>query len=172
VEKKAVKRSQEHITAADLVLIIFDGSRRLAREDLFLISRLKKKKAIVLINKIDLKQKIEREKLEKSFQNIIGISAKKTKNIDKLEEMIADLVYGGSIVSSESLLVANLRYIRALQKAKIAIAQAQSSLDNNLSAEFIAQGIKEGVEALDEILGKRFSEDLLDKIFSEFCIGK
>ncbi|MDD5568038.1 MAG: tRNA uridine-5-carboxymethylaminomethyl(34) synthesis GTPase MnmE [Candidatus Omnitrophica bacterium] len=172
VEKKAVKRSQEHITAADLVLIIFDGSRRLAREDLFLISRLKKKKAIVLINKIDLKQKIEREKLEKSFQNIIGISAKKTKNIDKLEEMIADLVYGGSIVSSESLLVANLRYIRALQKAKIAIAQAQSSLDNNLSAEFIAQGIKEGVEALDEMLGKRFSEDLLDKIFSEFCIGK
>ena len=172
VEKEAVKRSQEHIAAADLVLIIFDGNKRLAKEDLFLISKLKKKKAIVLVNKIDLKQKIERDKLAKLFKNIIGISAKKIKNIDLLENVIADLIYGGNIATPESLLVANLRYIRELQKAKIAIAQAQSSLDNNLSAEFIAQGLKEGVEVLDEILGKRFSEDLLDKIFSEFCIGK
>lgn len=172
VERKAVKRSKEHIALADLAIILFDGSRRLSKEDLFIINKLKKKKAVALINKIDLKQKIERDRLSKIFKNVVEISAKRIKNIDLLEKAIADLVYGGQIAGRESPMVTNLRYVKALEKAKITIAKTRSSLDNNLSPEFIAQGLKEALLYLDEILGKGFPEDLLDKIFSEFCIGK
>ncbi|MDO8661669.1 MAG: tRNA uridine-5-carboxymethylaminomethyl(34) synthesis GTPase MnmE [Candidatus Omnitrophota bacterium] len=172
VEKKAIQRASSQIDLADVALILFDGSRKLAKEDLFLIHKLKKKKAIALINKIDLKQKIERSKLQGLFKVIIDISAKKMTNIGILEQAIADLVYGGHIAGAESLMVANLRYIKMIQKAKIIIAEARESLDNKLPPEFIAQGIKEALGCLDEILGKKFSEDLLDKIFAEFCIGK
>ncbi len=172
VEKKAVQRATEQIAAADLAVIIFDGSKRLSKEDSFLVSKLKKKKVIALINKMDLKPKIERAKLLKVFKSVIDISAKKAKNIDLLENAIADLVYAGRIANPESLMVANLRYIKIIQKAKITIAEAAESLDNKLSLEFVAQGVKEALGHLDELLGKKFSEDLLDKIFAEFCIGK
>jgi len=172
VEKEAVKRSKEHIASADLAIILFDGSTKLAKADLFLINKLKTKQVIALINKCDLKRKIEREKITKAFKTTIDISAKKLININLLEEAIADLVYAGDILAPESLMVASLRYLKMLKKAKITVAEARKSLDNKLPAEFIAQDLKEALGYLDEILGKKFSEDLLEKIFSEFCIGK
>jgi len=172
VEKKAVQRSKKHIAAADLVIILFDGSKKLSREDRFLAGKLKNKKVIAVINKLDLKQRLERPQVLKMFKRVIDISAKRSKNIDLLEQAIADLVHSGHIAAAEPLLVANLRYIKILQKAKIVIAEALKSLDNSLPSEFIAQDIKEALGYLDEISGKKFSEDLLDKIFAEFCIGK
>ncbi len=172
VEKEAVKRSKEHIASADLAIILFDASVKLSKEDMFLMSKLKTKRVIALINKCDLKPKIEREKITKAFKTVIDISAKKLININLLENAIADLVYAGDILAPESLMVSNLRYLKMIQKAKINIAQALKSLDNNLPLEFIAQDLKEALGHLDEILGKKFPEDLLDKIFSEFCIGK
>jgi len=172
VEKKAVQRSKRCIDLADLVILMFDGSKRLAKEDETLIKKLKKKSALAIINKIDLKQKIEKDKILKRFKDVIDISAKKLKNINLLEDAIANLVYGGKISSSESVMVSNLRHIETIKQAQKLIAQALNSLDNKLPLEFIAQDIKDALGHLDEILGKRFSEDLLDKIFSEFCIGK
>ncbi|MFA5149302.1 MAG: tRNA uridine-5-carboxymethylaminomethyl(34) synthesis GTPase MnmE [Candidatus Omnitrophota bacterium] len=172
VEKKAVQRSKKHIAASDLVIVLFDGSKKLSREDRFLAGKLKNKKVIAVINKMDLKQRLERPKISKIFKRVIDISAKRLKNINLLEKEIVDLVYGGHIAGAEPVLVANLRYVKMLQKAKIVIAQALKSLDNRLPSEFIAQDIKEALGYLDEILGKKFSDDLLDKLFAEFCIGK
>ncbi len=171
VEKKALMRSRKEIATADLVIILFDGSKRLSKEDTLLIKKLRTKTVIAIINKIDLKQKIERKKILREFKNVIDISAKKSKNIVLLEKMIADLIYGG-LVLTESVMVGNLRHIQLIRKAQKNIAQARESLDNKLSLEFIAQDIKESLGFLDELLGKRFSGDLLEKIFSEFCIGK
>ncbi|MFA4990015.1 MAG: tRNA uridine-5-carboxymethylaminomethyl(34) synthesis GTPase MnmE, partial [Candidatus Omnitrophota bacterium] len=172
VEKKAVQRSKKHIAAADLVIVLFDGSKKFSREDKFLAGKLRNKKAIAVINKMDLQQRLERPKVAKIFKRVIDLSAKKLKNIDLLEKEIADLAYSGHIAGAEPVLVANLRYVKILQKAKIVIAQALKSLDNRLPAEYIAQDIQEALGYLDEILGKKFSEDLLDKLFAEFCIGK
>jgi tRNA modification GTPase len=172
MEKKAVERAKKSIELADLVILLFDGSRRLSRDDLVLMQKLKKKTLIAVINKIDLKQEIQKEKVLKSFGQAIEISAKKPKNINLLEDAIANLVYKGEVAGSEPMLVSNLRHIEALREAQKVIAGAINSVDNKLSLEFIAQDIKETVLHLDEISGKRFSEDLLDKIFSEFCIGK
>ena len=141
-------------------------------EDYLLINRLKKKKAIAVINKSDLRQKVEREKILKAFELVVDISARRLKNIGLLEKEIAGLIYGGIIINPESVMVSNLRHIQLLIKAQKSIAQIQKSLDNRLSVEFIAHDAREALGFLDDVLGKRFSTDLLDKIFSEFCIGK
>lgn len=172
IEKKALQRSKKFIDGADLVLLLFDGSRTLSKEDEILINKIKGKTAIAIINKIDLKQKIARGNIVKRFKYVIDISAKKIKNINLLEEAIANLVYNGKISKPESVLVSNLRHIEAFKATQKLIAQAANSLDNKLSYEFVAQDIKDALGHLDGILGKRFFEDLLDKIFSEFCIGK
>ena len=172
VEKKAVARSKRHMDLADLVILMFDGSKKLGKEDRLLMRKLNRKRAIAVINKMDLKQKIERNKIIAGFKHAIEISAKKTRNINLLEGAITDLVYQGRISGSEPLLVSNLRHINSLMQAQKLIAEAADSLDNKLSSELIAQDIKDALLCLDDILGKRFSEELLDKIFSDFCIGK
>jgi len=173
VEKKAIQRSKKCIDLADLVILLFDGSQRLTQEDNLLINRLKEKTILAVINKIDLKQKVERNKILKKFQGFIEISAKKFKNINLLEDAIAKLIYNGKVSTpAEPILASNLRHIEAIKKAQGFIKQAANSSDKGFSLEFIAQDIKDALLYLDGILGRRFSEDLLDKIFSEFCIGK
>ncbi|MBN2831463.1 MAG: tRNA uridine-5-carboxymethylaminomethyl(34) synthesis GTPase MnmE [Candidatus Omnitrophica bacterium] len=172
VEKKAIARSRKEIDAADLVIILFDGNSKLSREDFLLINKLKKKTVIAVINKTDLKQKIERGKISLVFKDIVAISAKRLKNIKLLEGKIADLIYGGMVLSPESAEVSNLRHTQLIRKAQKSIARIEKSLDNKLPVEFIAQETREALGFLDDILGKRFSAGLLDKIFSQFCIGK
>lgn len=172
IEKKAMQRAKQHIARADLVLLLFDAGRRLTREDQFLMNKLLKKTTIAIINKIDLGQKINKDKVLKRFGRLIEISAKKMININLLEEAIISLVYQGKLEAPESTIISNLRHIGILQEARKFVAEASKTLDNRLSLEFIAQDIKDSLGCIDELLGKKFSEDLLDKIFSEFCIGK
>ncbi|MDD5431705.1 MAG: tRNA uridine-5-carboxymethylaminomethyl(34) synthesis GTPase MnmE [Candidatus Omnitrophica bacterium] len=172
IEKKAVERSKQHIKLADLVIILFDASKKLTKEDKAVMEKLKNKQVIAVINKIDLKQVIDKDKISKRFHYCVGISAKKAKNLNLLEDAIVDLVYKGKVVSPESVLVSNARHITELRASQKLIAQALDSLDNKMSLEFIAHDIKEAILRFDYILGKGFQEELLDKIFNEFCIGK
>jgi len=172
VEHKAVLRSKKYINSADLVILVFDGTKRLNADDQILIKKLKKKTVLAVINKIDLRQKIEKERLTRIFNNLISISAKKNKNINLLEDALVNLICKGKVISAEAACVANMRHIEKLKYLQKFVAQAINSLDNNLSLEFIAQDIKDALGYLDEIVGRRFSDDLLDRIFSEFCIGK
>jgi len=172
VEKKAIERSKKYIESADLVLALFDTSKKITIEDKELIRKLKGKTALAVLNKIDIKTKIEKEYINKYFKHIVEISAKKMKNIVSLEDWIVNLAYKGQIQFKEPPLVSNQRHIELLKKSEKLIAASVNSLDNKLSLEFVTQDIKEALECLDIILGKVFSEELLDKIFSEFCIGK
>lgn len=172
IEKKAVSRSRRCIREADLVLFVFDGSRDLSCEDKVLMRKIKSKPTLTLINKIDKKLKIKRKQIIHRFGRIVEISAKRKKNIDLLEEAIAQFVFSGKIKSGQEILVSNIRHIQQLKKVQKSIMRAEKSVKANLAFEFIAQDIKEAIGFLDEIQGKRFSEDLLDRIFSEFCIGK
>jgi len=172
VEKKAVQRSKKHIARADIVVVLFDGSRKLSAQDWDIIRPLKGKQAIAIINKMDLKQKIEKEKIAKQFIHTICLSAKKARNINLLEDKIAELVYKGKIIGPESVVVGTLRHVSCLREAQKLIAQSAGSVDNKASIELIAQDVKDSLGVLDELLGKKFSEDLLDRIFSKFCIGK
>ncbi|MDD4899875.1 MAG: tRNA uridine-5-carboxymethylaminomethyl(34) synthesis GTPase MnmE [Candidatus Omnitrophica bacterium] len=172
VEKKAVQRTKAQVDLADLVIILFDGSKKLNQGDFALMRRLKSKTTLAVVNKIDLKQKIEREKLKSNFTHLIEISCRKAKNINLLEEEIVSLVYKGKVAAQGPVFLSNLRHAQLLRKTEKLVAESRHSLDNKLPLEFIAQGIKDALLHLDDILGKNYSQDLLDKIFSEFCIGK
>lgn len=172
VEQKAVSRSRREIRRADLVLLVFDGSRRLNKEDMLLIRRLKRKKVIAVINKIDLRQKINRSALARAFPQVIALSAKKATQLHLLEATIAELVYKGEVAGQEPAVVTNRRHVQLLSGAEKCIAEAVASIDNRVSLEFIAQSLREAAGFLDELLGSRCPDDLLEKIFSRFCIGK
>jgi len=172
VEKKAIRRTKTYIDQADLAILVFDGGRRLTKEDIALMNKLKKKTVLAVINKIDLKPKIEKARIVRTFGKVIEISARGSKNIDTLEDAIERMVYKGQVRSAESAVISNLRHIQELKKTEKFIAEAIDCGDNRLSAEFLAQDMKDAVGCLDDILGKRFTEDLLNKIFSKFCIGK
>jgi tRNA modification GTPase len=172
VEKKAVKRSRDYIARADIVMLMFDASKQLNKSDRSLIKQLKRKNTIAILNKIDLKARIEKSQICANFRRVIEVSAKKGSGIKLIENEIADFVYGGCIKPRESVIVTNRRHVEKLHLAQKLLAEAANSLDNRLSFEFISQDIKDALLLLDEITGRVFSDDLLDKIFSSFCIGK
>ena len=172
IERKAIRRSKKFIEAADLVILLFDGSNRISYRDRLLIKKLSNKPILPVINKIDLKQKINKRYLIKHFREVVEISCLKNKNIELLEDKIVNFVWEGKINSREPIFVSNIRHIRLLEKVLRYITDSLSSCRRNLSLEFIAQDIKQGLLTLDEISGKRFVEELLDRIFSQFCIGK
>jgi tRNA modification GTPase len=172
VSRKAVLRSKQYMRQADLAILVFDGSRRLSADDETLIKKLRKKPVIAVINKIDLQQSIQKQKILKEFPSAVSLSAKKGKNMAFLEDAVVNAVGKGRIIHPEAGLVSNLRHIEKLKAAQKFIVQARHLLDNTVSVEFIAQDLKDAVRVLDEMLGLEFSEDLLDRIFNEFCIGK
>lgn len=172
IEKEAVLRSRKHIKLADLVIILFDASRPLNHQDRKLIKEVKNKKTIAVINKIDLKLRIEKDQISQIFPRVVQLCAKRGKNINLLENAIAEFVYQGKLITPEFALVSNLRHIHALKCAKKSIAQAQSALADKLPPEFIAQLLKDACADLDRILGRSFPEDVLERIFTDFCIGK
>jgi len=173
VERKAIQRARKYIDSADLVILLFDASKKLSKEDNLLMRRVRNKPVVAAINKIDLRRRIEKAKIKERFLRVIDISAKKAQNINCLEEAILDLVSEGKAdTQPELMLLSNIRHIEALKEAQKLIVQAIDLLDNGVSIEFIAQDLKDALSNLDNILGKTFSEDLLDNIFSQFCIGK
>lgn len=172
IEKKAVSRAKEHIADASLVLLLFDGSRGISKEDEGLIRKLKNKQVIAIINKVDLKQKIQKHRIEKAFPRPIELSAKKFKNINLLEDSISDLVFKGALPADNSVMVTNVRQANLMKRCEKLVAQALTSLDNKLSWEFVVLDLKEALRQLDDLLGRDFSDELLGRIFSEFCIGK
>lgn len=171
-EKAAIAKTKTSINSADLIILMFDGSRKLSKEDLGLIRKLKKKNVLAIINKVDLPKKIELSIIQKNFKHVIELSAKKIKNIVELENAIVEMIHKGELIIHESVYISNNRHIQELKKAQKLVAESIESFSDTLSIEFIAQNLKDSISYVDDLLGKNFSEDLLDKIFNQFCIGK
>jgi tRNA modification GTPase len=172
IETKAVRRSRSQISLADLVIIIFDSGSKLDHRDRKLIKEVKNKNVIAVINKIDLKTRIDKDDITGVFSRVVELAAKSGKNINLLKDALYDFVYQGKLPNPESMLVSNLRHIHALGDAQKLVSQAKQILADKLSIEFITQNLKDACVYLDKILGKSFSEELLDRIFTDFCIGK
>jgi tRNA modification GTPase len=172
IEKKAIRRSREQVKLADLVIILFDAASKLDYRDRKIIKAINNKKVIAVINKIDLKMRIDKNEISGAFSKVVELAARSGKNLNLLEEAIYDFVYQGKLSSPELIMVSNLRHIQALRDAQKLIRQAKQNLADKLSVEFITQNLKDACVCLDKILGKSFSEELLDKIFADFCVGK
>lgn len=170
VEKIGVERSREKIEEADLVLLILDSSRDLDEEDKVIIEVVKNKKTIVILNKIDLENKIDKDKI-KLFENIINISAREEIGMDELKNNIKDMFFSGEI-DSESLIISNNRHKQALIRAEENSREALERVRNNEYLDLVSIFVTSAMKALGEITGSELEEDLINKIFSEFCCGK
>ena len=170
VEKIGIEKSREKLNEADLVVLMLDRSRELTDEDFDLINSLEDSNTIVLLNKVDLDEKMNKEAIKK-FSNVITSSTKTGYGLDELKEKIKDMFFSGE-VDSESLIISNSRHkqalYRALENCKIALERVKLNEYLDLISIYVTAALK----ALGEITGAELEEDLVNKIFSEFCCGK
>jgi tRNA modification GTPase trmE len=173
VENIGVEKSKKFIENADLVLLVLDASRELESEDREVIEEIQNnnKKMIVLLNKIDLERKIELD--EFGLENILEISAKDNIGIEDMEERIYSYIVEEKVEdSSEKLIITNIRHKTALEKTKDAIRNIFETIDAGMPMDLISVDLKEALDSLSEITGEISSEDILDHVFGNFCVGK
>jgi len=169
-ESEGVKRSLRVAKEADLILAVFDISEQLKEEDRFVIEKIDKEKTIIVLNKIDLPEKVSEKEFPKKVKKV-KISAKTGKGIGLLKKEIERNVLKGGI-SSDGVIIVNLRHKIAIDNAVSALKKADKALSNSMPFEIIAIEIKDAIESLGEITGEVTTEDILNKIFNQFCIGK
>ncbi len=174
VEKIGVDRAIDMVEKADLIIAVFDISSELTEEDFEIIEIVKNKNAIVLLNKSDLPRKYERDYFEQLLpgKKIINTSILKGIGIDVLEEEIKNIFYSGGVNIESDIVVTNMRHKNQLVKAKKNIEDGLEGIQAYVPLDCLEVDIKACWENLGEISGDTVSEDILDKIFSDFCIGK
>lgn len=172
VENIGVEKSKELLESADLVLFVVDGSRPLEEEDLKIHEKIKAENVIGILNKIDMNRVLDTTLLTK-VKNWIEISAKDNIGIDEMEERIYSYVVKGEIEdSSQKIIITNVRHKSALEKTKDAVDSIFETIEMGLPMDLMAVDLKEALDSLSEVTGEISSEDLLDHIFKNFCVGK
>jgi tRNA modification GTPase len=174
VERIGVERSREAIQEADLVLFVVDASRELTSTDKELLQEVRKCPTIVILNKLDLPRKVKTDEILQLTDDapIIEMSIKKGKGIDALEDEVERLFFAGALEGKEGTYVSNARHISLLEKAKRQLEEALSSARMGLTLDLVAVDLRNAWETLGEVIGQAVGEDLLDQIFSQFCLGK
>lgn len=172
IEKIGVEKALDKLSEADLVLMVFDASRELESEDIKILSLIKDKKVIYLKNKIDLEPLLDLKGYSDIDGETIGISIKENSGIHEIEQKLKKMFFKGSINTSSDIIINSARHKSLLVLAKNSLEEVLSSIQNNMSIDFIEIDLKQAMEHLGLIVGKSVAEDLVDKIFSEFCIGK
>ena len=169
IESLGVERSRKAIAQADLVLLVIDAGKPLGAADSEIIALLDDKTALVVANKCDLPSRADFAGLR---WPVVSISALTGEGLDTLEERMIDVALGGRVVSSDALLVTNIRHKEALQRASKHLSQARQSLQDDVPDDFVTIDLTAALNALGEITGETVTDDLLNTIFSRFCVGK
>ncbi len=174
VEKIGVERSKSFFNQADLVIFVINASEVLTAEDEEIIDNIQDKKAIVVVNKIDLPAAFDIGELEKRLPGKIFIrtSMMNEEGIEDVETQISELVFGGEIIRKENAYVSNIRHIHALEKSRDSIRSAINATEAGMPYDFIEVDTKDTYEFLGEITGETIEDDMMAKIFSNFCLGK
>ena len=174
VEKIGVEKSIKQAQDADLEIAIFDSSKPLDAEDLEILNLIKNKKTIILLNKTDLKQVIseDNDRLTSVTSNILKISALNKTGIEELYDKISEMFNLDEINLDNEVLITNLRHKNIISKAKENALNAKNALENNMPIDIIAIYIRQILDDLGEITGEVVTEDIINEIFSKFCLGK
>jgi tRNA modification GTPase len=174
VEKLGVERSKAFFNRADLVIFVLNAAEALSEEDEAIMAYLKDRRAIILLNKSDLQPVLDASHLHTRFGDvpIIRTSLVQEEGIQELEDEIAKMVYGGQVTLGERALVTSLRHQDALRRAAGALRDALKSCQDGMPYDFLQVDVKNAYEALGEITGETVENDLITKIFSQFCLGK
>ena len=175
IEQEGVRRAKERVADSDVILLMLDGSRALDADDREIFEEVRGKKKVVVINKRDLPLRLSIEDFRIQFQEdpMVSISCLKNEGIDDLKEAIyTSVVHRGVRASPEHLIVANIRHKTALTLAKENLYNTLEGLKEGISLEFIAFEIRSALEAIREMVGETATEEVLNQIFEQFCVGK
>ena len=175
IEKEGIDLVWENLANADLVIIILDVSKPLTNEDKKIIDKNKEGNILIAINKIDLPPSWEIKKIEHLIprgKKILKISAKFSMGLEELKDTIIDVASDSMEKNTGEVMISNLRHKLALENAQKKIQAAKNNISGGMSPELAAFELREALDHLDEITGKKINDDILDKIFASFCIGK
>ncbi|MFR7759913.1 MAG: tRNA uridine-5-carboxymethylaminomethyl(34) synthesis GTPase MnmE [Peptoniphilus grossensis] len=173
VEKIGVNIAREKLKDADLVIAIFDLSRDFDQDDKEILKLIENKKHIIILNKDDLEQKISDDEIEKYFKDdYLRLSVMENESIMKVEKLIIDLFFDGELQISSDTVLSNLRHINALREAKKELLEVNESLNKRVFLDLIEVDLENVIAHISEITGTITTEDILDRVFSDFCIGK
>ena len=174
VEKIGIEKSIKQAEESDLIIAIFDSSKELTKEDIEILNLIKNKKSIILLNKADLKSVLTEndERIKSVSKNIIKISALNKTGIDLLYKKISEMFNLNEINLDNDLLITNVRHKNIITKAVENVKKAVEALNMNMPIDIITIYIKDILEDLGEITGEIVTEDIINEIFSKFCLGK
>lgn len=174
IEQMGVEKTKEFIVTADLILLLLDASLPLSAEDREVLAMLSGKQAIVLVNKTDLPVLLNLDEVYTyiSDKKVLKISVMEGSGLLELEQVIVDMVYGGEIEQKEGAFITNLRQANLLEQAKQHLEAAIETIDQLMPSDCIVIDLKDSWDKLGEITGDTVGEDIIDQIFTQFCIGK
>lgn len=179
VEQIGVERARSEASQADLILYVVDSARELDENDDTVMEFLKDRKAIILRNKIDLQEVVAREDIINAMKKysdrelpIVDISAKMQEGMQELEEIIKELFYKGKISFNDEVYITNARHKAAIWEGMESLMQVKKSIEDGMPEDFFSIDLMNAYKVLGEIIGETVEEDLVNKIFSEFCMGK
>ncbi len=167
IERIGIDKSKQLIEKADLILYVLNNNEPLSEEDRQLLDLTKHKKRIIIINKIDLESKIGR-----TFDNSVSISALKNTNIHVLEDKIKDLFLEGEIAFKDSTYLSNTRHIAKMRQVSDMLEDAQTAAEGLMPVDMVEIDLRSAWNTLGEIIGESKHAELLDELFSRFCLGK
>lgn len=174
IESEGVRRTQASIGRADIVLVVLDGSTSLTPGDKKILGRLRDKKAIIVLNKLDISQERKLKRIRKNLNGypVVETSAINKTGLEDLKRAILKIISEGIENRDGTPLITSARQRVSILKCAKAIERAESGLESSFPPEIVAFDIKEAISSLDEATGQNISVEVLDRIFSRFCIGK
>lgn len=174
VEKIGIAKSKEIASEADLVIAIFDASKELTEEDIQILDIIKNKKSIIILNKIDLDVKLDEndERLTNVSSNIVKISALNSMGIENIYKVIENMFNFNDINLDNEVMITNLRQKNLISQAIEQVNKAKETIQSGMPLDIVSIFIREILEDLSKITGEAVTDDIIDEIFSKFCLGK
>ena len=173
VEKIGVDKAKTYANEADLVVYVVDASREFDQNDYDIIELVRDKKTIILLNKSDLATVITKDMVKSIIDKpIVSISAKEEQGIEEFEEIIKNMFFHGELSFNDEVYITNMRHKAAIQDAYNSLQKVIVSIDNDMPEDFYSIDLLDAYESLGSITGETIGEDLVNEIFSKFCMGK
>jgi tRNA modification GTPase len=174
VERIGVERSRRALEQADLVLLLLNYGEPLTEDDRRLLEIVRPHTAIIVVNKTDLEQRIDLEEVRRRIGDapLVLLSLKEERGLDRLEEAIDKLFLSGKVEGTDATYVSNVRHVHLLEQALGNVRDAIRGIEEGIPLDMVEIDLKNAWQHLGEIIGEAVAEDLIDQIFSQFCLGK
>ena len=179
VEQIGVEKAKSSAEQADLIVYVIDSSRELDENDTLIMEFIKDKKAIILMNKMDLDPIVSKEEVADKLKQYtsrefatISISAKEEQGMEEVEDVLKNMFYEGKIQFNDEVYITNVRHKAAIMEGLESLKQVKTSILNGMPEDFYSIDLMNAYQVLGQIIGETVEEDLVNKIFSEFCMGK